>query len=251
MIGFNEIGTGPTAVLVMHDWLGDTSSWDGARPYLDLVNFRWIFADLRGYGRSMAMQGQYTADEAAADVLALADHLQLPQFSVIGHSMSSMVVLALLRRAQARIERAVVLTPPPPTGMALAEPVAAFLLGMANGDDTTRYEAMLQASAGRLSPQWVRFKIDRWRAASDSKAVAAYVGMFGGSHPAPVRVTVPFLIVTGECDSAWLRSAPQLEAYGPHVDLLEVVGLADCGHYPMQEAPPLLTTVVQRFLAQT
>jgi pimeloyl-ACP methyl ester carboxylesterase len=29
---------------------------------------------------------------------------------------------------------------------------------------------------------------------------------------------------------------------------LTVTAFADCGHYPMQEAPPLLVTTVERFL---
>ena len=250
MIGFKELGAGKHTVLVLNDWLGDTSNWDAARPYLDTENFRWIFADLRGYGASMQLQGDFTAEEAAADVIAMADHLDLERFSIVGHSMSSLVVLAVLGKQQARIGKAVLLTPPPPTGMDLPDPVKGFLLGMANGDDTVRYNAMLQAGGGRLSPQWIAFKVERWRATSTTAAVAGYVTMFGGVQPAPALVTVPLLIVAGECDAEPMRSAPLRAAYGPYAAQLEVAALAECGHYPMQEAPPLLTTVVQRFLVR-
>ncbi len=249
MIGFKRLGTGKHAVLVLNDWLGDTSSWDAAHPYLDTENYRWIFADLRGYGASMHLQGDYTAAEAAADVLALADHLKLERFSIVGHSMSCMVVLAMLRTQQARIGKAVLLTPPPPNGMNLPDPIKGFLLGMANGDDKLRYDAMVQAGGGRLSPQWMAFKVARWRATSSTAAVAGYVDMFGGMQPAPAQVTVPVLIVAGECDAEPMRSGPLRAAYGPYCERLEVVALAECGHYPMQEAPPLLTTVVQRYLS--
>jgi hypothetical protein len=36
---------------------------------------------------------------------------------------------------------------------------------------------------------------------------------------------------------------------GPLCDGLVVTALAGCGHYPMQEAPPLLVTHLERFLA--
>jgi pimeloyl-ACP methyl ester carboxylesterase len=52
MLGHETLGTGPTTVIVMNDWLCDTSTWDDARAYLDGARFTWVFADLRGYGRS-------------------------------------------------------------------------------------------------------------------------------------------------------------------------------------------------------
>ncbi|MES2152383.1 MAG: alpha/beta hydrolase [Pseudomonadota bacterium] len=74
--------------------------------------------------------------------------------------------------------------------------------------------------------------------------------MFGGHHRAPaLRIDVPVLAVTGECDQENMRAASIRQLFGPLCAQLEVVALAECGHYPMQEAPPLLTSVVQRFLA--
>jgi pimeloyl-ACP methyl ester carboxylesterase len=37
----------------------DTSTWDGARAYLDRNALRWVFADLRGYGRSKDRRGNF------------------------------------------------------------------------------------------------------------------------------------------------------------------------------------------------
>jgi 3-oxoadipate enol-lactonase len=248
MIGYDAIGKGPHTVFVMNDWRSDTSSWDDARKYLDLQRFRWIFADLRGYGRSKDISGVYTADEAAADILALADSLDLARFSIVGHSMSSMVVMALLRTRQDRIDRAVVVTPPPPSGMAVPQDIIDMVRGMALGDDAARYKGMEWNNAPGLSPQWMQHKIERWRISADSAAVAAYVDMYAGNHPAPARITVPLLALTGELDSEPLRSGPTREAYAPLCEQLEVVGLAQSAHYPMQEMPPLFTSVVQRFL---
>jgi 3-oxoadipate enol-lactonase len=73
MMGHDEFGSGPNPIVVLNDWMSDTSSWDGARPYLDGARFTWLFADLRGYGRSRRMAGAFTVEEGAADVLELAD----------------------------------------------------------------------------------------------------------------------------------------------------------------------------------
>lgn len=64
MIGHERLGSGPRAVIVMNDWICDTSTWDGARAYLDAVAFTWVFADLRGYGRSRGQGGELTVRHA-------------------------------------------------------------------------------------------------------------------------------------------------------------------------------------------
>ena len=248
MIGYSELGTGTHGVIVLNDWLCDTSTWDDARVYLDTHRYRWIFADLRGYGRSRHLAGEYHAAEAAADVLALADALGVHTFSLIGHSMSTMVVLQILREQPQRLRAVVIVTPPPPTGMQLSDTVLAYLRGMALADDAGRLDAMLRNGGTRLSPQWMAFKIARWRASSEPAAVAAYVAMYAGTQDAAPRIDLPALIITGECDAEPMRSTAVASAYGPLCAQLTLVPMAETGHYPMQEAPPLFTSHVLRFL---
>jgi pimeloyl-ACP methyl ester carboxylesterase len=94
MMGHDMVGSGAIGVMILNDWLCDTSTWDGARAYLDGSRFTWAFADLRGYGRSMGQDGSFTVEEAAADVVSLADALRWSRFAIIGHSMSSLVALS-------------------------------------------------------------------------------------------------------------------------------------------------------------
>ncbi|HEX7704389.1 MAG TPA: alpha/beta hydrolase, partial [Kofleriaceae bacterium] len=75
MLGYEIVGTGASRVIVLNDWLCDTSTWDGARVYLDNTRFTWAFADLRGYGKSRTRDGAFTVAEGAADVIELADAL--------------------------------------------------------------------------------------------------------------------------------------------------------------------------------
>jgi len=108
-------------VVIMNDWLCDTSTWDGARALLDVARFTYAFVDLRGYGRSRGRCGAFTIEEAASDVLALADTLRWDRFAIVGHSMSALIALHLAQQHAARIARVVVLTPPPPTGFGADE----------------------------------------------------------------------------------------------------------------------------------
>jgi pimeloyl-ACP methyl ester carboxylesterase len=63
-----------------------------------------------------------------------------------------------------------------------------------------------------------------------------------------VRVTVPVLAITGEQDAPPMRAEAVTRALSPLCADLVVTPLVDSGHYPMQEMPPLLVTLVERFL---
>jgi len=61
-------------------------------PYFDTKAFTYCLTDLRGYGRSMDLKGEYNEREAAADTVILADHLGWKKFHLAGFSMTGMVV---------------------------------------------------------------------------------------------------------------------------------------------------------------
>jgi pimeloyl-ACP methyl ester carboxylesterase len=245
------VGSGPVKIIVLNDWLSDTSSWDAARPYLDLARSTWAFVDLRGYGRSKAISGAYTVEEAAADVVAVADSCDWRRFAIVGHSMSTLVALHLAQHRPDRVERAVALAPVPPGGLGVGDEVLGFLQGMAHGDNAQRIEGLRATWGTRVTEQWLRFKAERWRAVSEPHAVAAYARMFardGLPNPtAPIHV--PLLAVAGEHDAEPMRRDAITSVLSPLCAQLRVTPLFDCGHYPMQEAPPYVVSLVERFLA--
>ena len=251
MIGYDKTGSGALGVIILNDWMCDTSTWDGARAYLDEDTFTWTFADLRGYGRSMGHHGEHTVAEAAADVVSLADALGWRRFAVVGHSMSTLVALHLAQHLPDRIERAVVLTPPPPTGFGVDDATLDALRATARGDDSKRLHTLKTMWGDRLSERWIRFKVARWRACADPEAAAAYVAMFArdGLPDPKASIAVPVLAVTGEQDAPIMRHEAVTRLLAPLCERLVVTPLVDCGHYPMQEAPPLLVTILERFLA--
>lgn len=127
----------------------------------------------------------------------------------------------------------------------------AAMEAMARGDDARRMGALKAMWGDRLSEGWIRFKVERWRAAADPEAVAAYVRMFARDGlPSPTaKVAIPLLAVTGEHDGEIMRRDAVLRLLSPLCERLTVTAIADAGHYPMQETPPLLVTILQRFLA--
>jgi pimeloyl-ACP methyl ester carboxylesterase len=251
LLGHALVGSGPMPVVVLNDWMSDTSTWDGARPYLDCTRFTWAFSDLRGYGRSRARTGAFTIVEAAGDVIALADAHRWNGFAIVGHSMSSLVALHLAQHHADRVERAVVVTPPPPSGFGADDAMLEGARALARGDDAMRASVLKQRFGERLSPGWTAYKAARWRATADGAAAAAYVNMFARDGlPTPdARIVAPVLAITGERDVEPMRAEPVTRALSRLCDQLVVVPLADSGHYPMQEMPPLFVAHVERFLS--
>lgn len=234
----------------MNDWMSDTSSWSDARKYLDAESFSWWFVDLRGYGRSRAIAGEYTVREAAADLLALGDALELQRFDVVGHSMSTLIALHLAQRHADRLRSVSVLTPPPPAGFGADPGMLAAIEALARaGDDQRSY--WLRMRFGDQAPEgWVRFKAAQWRAAAEPEAVAAYAAMFARDGlPDPLaKIQIPVLAVTGERDDEIMRRDSIRGLLSPLADELVVHEISGCGHYPMQETPVQLTAALEQFL---
>lgn len=51
---------------------------------LDATGCTYAFVDIRGYGNSREVSGQFTIGEVAADAIALADQLGWHEFHVVG-----------------------------------------------------------------------------------------------------------------------------------------------------------------------
>lgn len=250
ILGHVVVGRGPCRALLLNDWIGDTTTWDPVLPLLDRDRMTWAMTDLRGYGRSRMIAGVHDLFEAAADVLATADALGWERFAVVGHSMSSLIALHLGRTAAARVERLVVVAPPPPGGLEADDATMQRLRDVALGNRASRMAALGAMWGDRLSSRWLELKAERWEQAADPQAVADYVDLFATTG-LPDRVTeidIPVLAITGERDAEAMRSAAVCRALVPLCAEFDVESVEDAAHYPMQEAPPLTYTFMERFL---
>ena len=146
VLGHEVVGVGPARVVVLNDWLCDTSTWDTTRPYLDHERFTSPHGSRR------------------------------------------------------------------------------------DGRGSRR-------SAGARRP--IR------------AAVAGYFAMFARDGlPFPTSpVRVPVLAITGELDAPPMRRAVVEPMLGAVCARLELAAIAESGHYPMQEAPPLTVALLERFFA--
>ena len=246
ILGHEIVGDGSHTVVVLHDWMGDHRNYDSVRPYLDESEHRWVFADLRGYGRSRARAGSFDLDEAAGDVRALIDHLGGPPPSLVGHSMSSLVA------QQVAVEQAlrslVLVSPVDPRGMGTPDEVVAWLERVAS--DPSERGGLGERFAARHGPGWARFKLARWAESATPEAARAYVALFsrsqveGGFPP-----DLPVAVLLGDEDAAPFEEETVRQAMAGAWPQATLHLCRTAGHYPMQETPVAFAAALQRVLA--
>jgi 3-oxoadipate enol-lactonase len=79
---YEECGSAPQTVVLVHDGVVNSAVWDGVWPEF-CKHFRVIRYDRRGYGRSPAATTWYSETD---DLLALLHHLKVSRIALVGSS---------------------------------------------------------------------------------------------------------------------------------------------------------------------
>ncbi len=248
-IGHVVVGDGPEPVVVLHEWLGDHSNYDPALPYLSVSRFSYVFADLRGYGLSRQMTGDYSLEEAAADVGALMDRLGHRRFHVVGHSMSGMIAQYLMTVMPDRVKSVVAISPVPASGFKTDAAGLAKLDAVITDDDAAR-NAIRVRTGNRYGTPWLDRKLAVIRRASP-QAMRGYMAMFTGNDfsARAQGCPIPISVICGDQDIPFYGKAavePKFRAWYPR---LQIAAIHDAGHYSMLETPVYLASLVDRALS--
>jgi pimeloyl-ACP methyl ester carboxylesterase len=148
------IGNGSEKVIVLHGWFGDHRAYASLFDHLDTASFTYVFADIRGYGNSRDIDGDYTIGETASDTLALADKLGWTEFHVVGHSMTGKAVQKIAIDGGSRIKSVVALTPVPAIDLPLDDDTFNFFASACDNDEAAL--GIIGESTGkRLSKVWM------------------------------------------------------------------------------------------------
>lgn len=103
------------AIVFHHGWPLSADDWDNQMMFFLLKGYRVIAHDRRGHGRSSQTDSGNEMDTYAADVAALADHLDLRGAVHIGHSTGGGEVARYVARARpGRVSKAVLIGAVPP-----------------------------------------------------------------------------------------------------------------------------------------
>jgi 3-oxoadipate enol-lactonase len=250
LIAHKQIGSGKEKVLVMHNWLGDSTSYDFMLPYLNTEDFTYVFADLRGYGRSKDMRGNYSVEEASGDAIKLINSLKWNKFHLIGHSMSGMIVQKIALDNPLRVKSIVAITPVPACGSPGPQEMMDFFESAALNNDEAAMECVNTLTSNRYTKAFAQKMVSYLRQESTSEACLGYMKMFFHTDfsESVKGLQTPILVLFGEHDfegsEAFMR-ATFLEWY-PNAQLECCKG---AGHYPMIETPIALVAAIEKFLS--
>lgn len=241
-------GRGRRKAIVMNGWLGCAHHW---RPMLDVLDAdaaEVAVFDYRGYGTRREVPGRYTFEEAAQDVLALASALGWDRFALVGHSMGGMAMQSVAVAAPQRVERLLGLAPVGAGGSRMDEPRLA-LFESALQDVAVRARIVDFSTGKRLTQAFCEgVARDSWEW-NRSDAMASYLKQWtGAGFSERVRgLDLPVKVVVGEHDPSITAETVARSWQLDHPKAVVEVA-ANCGHYPMQEAPVATAALLQRWL---
>ncbi|MCE5263679.1 MAG: alpha/beta hydrolase [Deltaproteobacteria bacterium] len=248
-LGKKTVGSGPGAVLVMHDWLGDHTNYDLAVPCLNREDFTWIFIDLRGHGLSRHHTGTFTCGEATDDVIRLADRLGIDRFHVVGHSMSSMIAQSIAVSVPDRVLSVIAITPLPASGLSLSRQTAESMRSVA----ISRYPMLEAANTGFRSHYkdfWLGARILSACDHSTPEARVGYMRMFTGTDFSARAngIRVPVRAIVGENDMPAFQKESVHDAFRKCYPDFQLIECRKAGHYPMLQFPALFASEIEQLL---
>lgn len=255
ILGHTVYGSGSQKVIVLHDWMGDSSNYEPVIPYLDPVTFTYVFVDVRGYGKSRHLKGEYTVTEVASDVFHLADSLGWTRFHVVGHSMNGMTVQRMAiddwNSGNNRLKSIIAVSPVTADGYPADEETKKFLWNAIHNRDVSQM-AFAGLTGKRLLSSWGRLKTNRNLTTSTPDAMKGYYKMWLESdfsnEAKNAKVGIPMRVIGGRQDFPGFGEKKYQQTFGQWYSKVEFRFITDAGHYSMQETPVLFATLVEQFL---
>jgi pimeloyl-ACP methyl ester carboxylesterase len=243
-------------LLLLHGGSAHAHWWDFfAGGFLD--RYRVIAPDLRGHGDSdWSSDLRYGLDVHVQDVLALADHFELRELALVGHSFGALVAVAAAAELGHRVRSLVLVDSrirvteraarfmdalrklPHPVYRSAADAVARFRLLPSDHSSSPEVLAHVARHAIRQvdGGTWT-LKFDR-RAMVNTNPVDLSAALGG--------VACPVLVVRGSNSTIMSHAAlEEFSAAAPHASIVEIEG---AHHHVMLDRPELLASAVRSFL---
>jgi len=266
------------ALVFLHGFPESHRTW--RHQFEEFARDHYVVApDQRGFARSSKPEGveSYTPDKPVADLLALADHLGIGDFTLVGHDWGGAIAWMAALQNPGRIARLIILNAPHPlvfqrsmfdgSGQrAASQYIRAFRnpeidkfierIGIEGFFDTT----FVQHADAALLAQEKPFYIDQW---SQPGAMTAMLNWYRASSiivpetgedaerpawldaPFP-PVTQPTLVIWGMGDKALLPV--QLDELPALVSDLTLVKIEDAGHFVPWEKPVPVNAAMRDWL---
>ncbi len=246
-LAYRDSGGDATPVVLLHANTGTSLSWEPQFESFVAAGYRTIAFDRRGWGQSFAdPRSGRQPGSVAEDLAALADHLALPRFHLVGVAGAGFVALDYAAWRQDTLRSLTV----------------AASTGSFSEDEMQRLTQNLMFDGFRNLPESFREIGPSFRALEPDRVAAWAHAQEKAKQPdaiaQPLRtpntfakiaqIRVPMLAITAGAD---LYAPPTLMArWIRHVPHAEVVAIADSGHSVPMEQPELFNRAVLDFIAR-
>jgi pimeloyl-ACP methyl ester carboxylesterase len=251
--GYDDLGTGEPALLLVPGWCGDRDVFDPMDVAL-ATQRRVLVADLRGHGGNAHQLGDFDTAQQVGDLVRLVDDLGVGRVVPVALSHAGWMAIELRRRlGPDRVPGLVlldwmVLGPPPGFTDALAglqdarawQDVRGALFGMwTEGVDAPAVHRYVGCMAGYGFEHWSRA----------GREIATSFASSGSPLEALARLAEPcptLHLYAQPADDGYLAAQQGAAAEHPW---FSVERLDAHSHFPMLEVPDLAAERVERFVA--
>jgi pimeloyl-ACP methyl ester carboxylesterase len=248
---YDETGNG-VPLLLVHGWPHNRTLWAGQLSGLP-TQARCIAPDLRGFGGT-TVQGPYTIEQYADDLVALLDARGIDRAVVGGLSMGGYVALAMLRRHRPRLRGLILTSTRATADTPEAREKRTRLIELVEREGVEalagrQLKAMMGTTTFDTRPE-VR------EALRQLMAAAPAAGVIGGLRAMAARadasdllptIDVPTLVIAGAEDTFTVPD--ELRAMAGRIPGSRFELLAGCGHVCAYERPGAYNHVVGEFLS--
>jgi pimeloyl-ACP methyl ester carboxylesterase len=244
-IHYKSLGKGDTALVFVHGWTADMTSWRYQVPAFD-SKVRMILIDLPGHGKSDKPEIDYTMDVFAKSVDAVLIDAGVEKAVLAGHSMGTPVVRQYYRNYPKKVIALIAvdgrfqkLNLPPET-------IKKFTSQFEGPDFKKVMGKMIEGMCTKNTPEEVRKHLkDAYPTAPPHVAVSAMKAMMDPSiwKDDPIKVPVQATLAKSPF---W---TPEYEKYvrklAPGIDYQTMEGV---GHFLMMEKPKEFNALMMAFL---
>mgnify|MGYP003575722593 CR=1 FL=1 len=236
---FRTAGKGELPVLFAHSFAGSSRQWDS--QFRSRKENQYVAFDFRDHGRSEKVTGNaFHPRSLAADILSVADHLDLKRFVLVGHSMGGSAAVAFTDAHPERVDGLVLCGTPGKTPQELSDPIIASLKSENYQQVMDQYMQKLLNGAREDVKELV---MQEMRKMSKENFISVITTLFNYDPlPALKRYNGPLLIITTTREK---EQANTLASQMPDAETQVIEGTS---HWPQLDQAGAFNAILDDFL---